>query len=306
MPLDLIGYTAPAEALGLAESATVFPVEARNLLASTKLFSDDSERIDEYGAISDTHKCIVRTDTDEIVGVVGAKYGLLRNEDFFSTIEETMRDAIPADMWVGVQVRESVSRGGAFSRREYVFPAYAEELRNTVHETQLGLRIIATNSYDGGSSASLMTGLIDFYCTNGLILGKNIASAAARHSTRLDASLFVAPLRRSIEQTQDMVDEVRTMVRTPITMDDASDFLEKQFSAKRAEALLEQFTEETEHRGMNAFALLSALTNYASHDSARFPTSGRRDNASEILHYREVEVQRATQSREFRALLEAA
>lgn len=305
MPLDLQGFVLPSQELGLADSQTIFPVEARNLLSSTKQWGSESDDLNEICSASDTHKVIVRTDTDEIVGVVGGKYRLLTNLEFFSTIEETMRDAIPDDMWDGVQVRDSLSRGGSFARREYVFPAYAEALANTVHETKLGLRIIATNSYDGGSSASLMTGLIDFFCTNGLILGKNIASEAARHSSRLDARSFVHPLRRSIEQTEAMVDEVRSMIRTPITQDQAAEFLEGKFSARRSEALMLRFDREVEQRGMNAFALLSALTYYASHDSESFPAMGQRDNTSEILHYREAEVQRVVSSPDFRQLVGA-
>lgn len=306
MPLDLIGFAAPEKELGLADSATIFPVEARTLLSSTKPFTDESDTPHGVFSESETHKCIVRTDTGRIVGVVGSKYGLLRNETLFSSMEQTMREAIPTEMWEGVQVREGVCRGGAFCRREYVFPAYAEALRNTVHETKLGFRVIVTNSYDGGSSASMQTGLIDFACTNGLVLGKNIAMSSARHSSRLDHRQFVQPLRMAIEQSQEMVDEVRTMARTPITMDQATEFCEKKFSGKRSALMLEQFGREVENRGMNAFALLSALTYYASHDSELFPAPGRRGNTDEVLHYREQEVQTLVGSREFRSLLEAA
>lgn len=306
MPLDLIGFAAPHTDLGLADSPTIFPVSVRSLLSSTRGFTDESDEPHSVCSVSSTHKVIVRDDTSEIVGVVGTGYGLLRNETYFATLEQTMREAIPEDMWEGVQVRDSASRLGAFCSREYVFPAYAEVLRNTVHETQLGLRIIATNSYDGGSSASLHTGLIDFFCTNGLVLGKNIAKTVARHSSRMDHRMFVPALRQSIEQTQDMVEEVRRMVQTPVTLDSVVEFCEKKFSGRRSAAMVEQFGLETEQRGMNAFALLSALTYYASHDSEIFPTTSRRDNAREILHYREQEVQTIVGSREFRELLEAA
>ena len=57
---------------------------------------------------------------------------------------------------------------------------------------------------------------------------------------------------------------------------------------------------------MNAFALLSALTYYASHDSEEFPTQGKESASNQVLAGREDEVQRIVESREFRALLEAA
>jgi hypothetical protein len=305
MPLDLQGFALPTTDLGLSESPVSFPVEARHLLASSARW-DAEQPQHGVGTWTDTHKCIVRTDTDEIVGVVGANYSLLPNSVYFSTIEETMRGAIPGDMWEGVQVRDSLSRAGAFCRREYVFPAYAEQLRNTIHNTDIGLRLIAWNSYDGGTSAGLMSGLIDFYCTNGMVVGKNIASTTARHSSRMDPQVFVEPLRRSIDQTEEMVDEVRRMARTPVTSDDAIEFLEKTFSDRRAGAMHARFLAETEQRGQNVFALLSAMTFYSSHNSEEFPTRGREGTETQTLHGREIEVQRATASPAFRSLLEAA
>lgn len=305
MPLDLQGFTLAEDTdLGLAESQVVFPVEARKLLCSTAPV-DQEEGIGEALSASDTHKCIVRTDTDEIVGVVGANYRLMPNADYFAVIEQTLRGAVPGDMWEGVQVRDSLARGGAFCRREYVFPAYAEALRNTIHSTELGLRIIAWNSYDGGSSAGLMTGLIDFYCTNGMILGKNIERASARHSARMTADSLIPALRKSIEETEEMLDEVRRMAMAPVEEEQVVELLESKFSGKKAAALHERFGQEAEQRGYNAFALLSALTYYSSHDSEEFPTQGREGTSAQILHYREDEVRRVVDSPAFRDLLAA-
>jgi hypothetical protein len=308
MPLDLLNFapTSSVEDLGLATSPVVFPVEARHLAATTVPWTDEEEPEHHVSTVADTHKCIVRTDTSEIVGVVGAKYRLMRNEEYFSTIETAMHDAIPQDMWAGVQVRSSVGRGGAFCRREYVFPAYAEELKNTQHATKMGLRMIAWNSYDGGSSAGLMTGLIDFYCTNGLIVGKNIQATRARHSSGLDPLSFVAPLKKSIERTEEMVDEARRMIRTPLSADAALEFLTQTFSPRRAGQLSSRLNREIEERGSNVFSLLSALTYYSSHNSEEFPTQGRDATSLETLHGREAEVARAVASPAFRSLLEAA
>lgn len=306
MPLDLQGFALSDQDLGLEESELVFPVEERKLLASSTPYDVETEigpgqQIPD--AESDTHKCIVRTDTDQIVGVVGSGYRLMPNAEYFSVIEQTLRASVPGDMWEGVQVRDSLARGGAFCRREYVFPAYAEQLRNSVHSTQVGLRVIAWNSYDGGTSAGLVTGLIDFYCTNGMVVGKNIQAASTRHSSRMSAQALVPALQRSIEATEEMLTEVRRMAMTPVQEEQVVELLERSFSAKKAGSLMERFGVEAEVRGYNVFALLSAMTYYSSHDSEEFPAQGREGTSPQILHQREEEVRKITDSALFRELM---
>lgn len=307
MPLDqtnLKGFITPDSDFGLETSRTTFPVQEMALTAH-RFTSKDDESV-SYGenveAFSRGHKAVVRTDTNEFVGVVSSSYKLMTNQEYFGTIEEAVRRAVPEELLDGAVVRDRST--GMWSQREYVLPAYAQALRNSQHETKMGLRIIASNSYDGSSSARLMVGLIDFYCTNGMIIGKNIEKSARRHTARLAPDLFVSPLIRSIETTNSMIEEYQQMLDTRLQYDAAVEFFEKNFSGKRSAQMMERLGVEIEDRGNNVFALMSTLTYYSSHLDKHFPARG--DGNERMLEGREDEVLRLTSSPAFRKLMEPA
>ena len=159
------GFRVPTSDFGLAESPTMFPVAERDLYWATPTEGGPPD----VGRASETHKAIVREDTGAIVGIVSKNYRPLPNSDYYSTVEQALRDAIPEELREGVMVRDRVSGPGSWTQREYVFPAFAEKLANTQYQTQYGLRIVAWNSYDGSASAGLLSGLIDFMCTNRVV-----------------------------------------------------------------------------------------------------------------------------------------
>lgn len=295
------GFSNPERDLGLDDSPTVFPVGERSLASVVP-----TETGHDVRSISRTHKSIVRLDTDEIVGIVSQSYQPLRNSEFFGTVEEALRIAIPDEMFEGVQVRDKVAGGGAWTQREYVLPAYAEELKNSQYSTKVGLRIVAWNSYDGSASAGLMTGLIDFICTNGMVVGRDIAREMRRHTTRLQPSDFLPRLRENLGKIHDEMGSVRRMAHTPLDHDRALAFLEKNLSGQRAAEMWRQTLLEAELRGNTVQALHAAMNYYASHSDDRFQVRNA-DPAREarMLRGREDEVQRLMSTQEWARLVAA-
>ncbi len=303
-PRDILrhGFLESDSGFGLSESRTIFPVVERTLAAIVKTEGGPPDVV----GVSDTHKTVCRADTSEIVGVVGLKYKLMENETYFRTVEQALRDAIPEDMREGVMVRDKVSGGGSWCQREYVFPAYAETLRNSQYETSVGLRIVAWNSYDGSASAGLMSGLIDFICTNGMIVGRDIAKEMRRHSTRLTPELFLPRLRQNLAEIGKNIDEVRRMANTPLDRDAALALLEKHFSGSRAAELLMRTNIEAERRGETVQALHAALTMYSSHASDTFrQRSDDPAREARLLRGREDEVYRVVSTPEWARLMAA-
>ena len=77
-------------------------------------------------------------------------------------------------------------------------------------------------------------------------------------------------------------------------------------SDRRAEQLIERARIEAAHRGLNAYALSSALTCYSIHDSDEFPIRRTgNDNVAKSLKDRQAEVSRWVRSAPFRSLLAA-
>jgi hypothetical protein len=268
---------------GLAESGLCKPPIERTLAA----VADDGTQIK-----APRHKAIVVG--GEVVGVVGSRYQLLPNVEFFGALEDAIRSTVPEDLLEGAATRSWMRDG--FSNREYVLPAYASEIA----DTSVGLRVIARNSYNGAQSAKVTVGLIDFYCTNGMITGREINSQFKRHSAGLTVTPFVDLLRRGIENINDEIDWISQMHSTPLSMERATAYIDKNFNGPTAAGMMSQFEQERNERGENVFALHSALTYWSSHDSSLFPIQG---NPTTVMMGREERVQKLMSAKDFRELV---
>ena len=141
----------------------------------------------------------------------------------------------------------------------------------------------------------MLTGLIDFYCSNGMIDGAYMGKKLRRHTSGLDLEAFRPTLEGSVIRMYEHIDECQAM--SQIQVDDArvEDLLKTgcQFSPQLAKKLYEQFREEVSARGRTAWAVYSALTYWASHGAADNQFSVRRignDNVSRTLADRELKV----------------
>jgi hypothetical protein len=289
----------------LENSRAIFPVASRSL----QIVGKQSGKTVPVSS----HKAIVRPDPDrdgEIIelGIVGADYKILPNRMFFGAIESTLREHIRPDLLKGATVKDHVSYDGAWCKREYIFPEFAHTLRHSTGlSTKLGYRVIAYNSYDGSSKAGMLTGLIDFWCTNGVISGSLVGQQMRRHTSGLNTDLFAGTIQDSLHQVQDEVRRIEAAAATPLDFAKAAQLLKDQFSERRAEGLADQVKREIEARGSNVWALQSALTWYASHADGAFTVRNTgADNVAKTLHERELEVQRVTHSAQFQALLRQA
>jgi hypothetical protein len=260
----------------------------------------------------DSHKAVLRMIDDKPVqlGIVGSDFKLLQHRDFFEAIEKKLRESIRPDLQRDPQVKTSVSFDGAWAKREYVFPAFAEALEQSpTLKAKLGYRVIAWNALDGSSVAGMLTGLIDFYCTNGVILGSLVGKLLRRHTSGLNLPAFEQQIAAGVGEAQKEVRYLEEVARKPLDLQKAQAFLKDAgFSERATERLIEQTQREVAVRGDNLFALVSALTYYSSHadDRAGF---GVRDTGSDhvakTLHGRELEVHGVLHSNGFRQLLAA-
>jgi len=295
MPFDLIDFNDVAsDDYGLDTCEAVFPVSTRPVSMMGK---DKHMDMPAY-------KATVGYQNGEVtpLGIVGRDYKVMPNHDFFGTIENAVRQSIRPDLRADVSVRTQLAGGGAWTRREYVFPAFADKLKSTESETQIGLRIVAWNSYDGSASAGCMVGLIDWYCTNGMVFGKNIDDIKRRHTSGLTPELFVPMLTNQIGNIQFEVRKIEEMMHRKMEIEDAKELLQHAFSARRAEKLAERVATEATVRGWNVFALHSALTYYSSHNSDEFKVRETgNDNVARTLMTRENEVRKLLSSRSWDA-----
>lgn len=238
--------------------------------------------------------------------VVRDSYPLIETPIFLEQAENCFSEVMTPHQLASVQVMDSVKKDGAWMQRSYLFPAIGQQLKSVGGEQHVGYRCILTNSYNGRSSAMMATGLIDFYCTNGMIMGKDIDIVRTRHSTGFDVGAFMKRITASVNAVQTEIHQLQRMADTTLSkIELAEAFLKRAMGPKLGERIYEHFVqEEVPVRGATVWGVMSALTFYSSHNSTRFPVRG--DNGSYRLHKREEEVRKVLSSSLWEAFKEAA
>jgi hypothetical protein len=114
---------------------------------------------------------VIRTDTNEPIGVVSDKYALVKH----SEVVNSFREALNKDDY---EERLEVTKGGALLFATYKLSGTQVEVKKGDF---LALQFVAKNSYDGSRSFSLMMGALRLVCTNGMVIGKNFFSYSQKH-----------------------------------------------------------------------------------------------------------------------------
>ena len=286
--MTILNFPTAAVDFGLEASEAVFPVTTRDLQIVGKLPGCTLPVA--------SHKAVIRTDKDGSnprgIGVVGKDFKVLKNKDYFGAVEKSLMSTMDRTLMRDMQVNTETSYDGAWCQREYIFPEYAAELTTSSNfKTNIGFRIIAWNAYDGSSSAGCVSGLVDFFCTNGIVMGSLVDISKRRHTSGLMADHFDHQIKFGVERVQEEITMLRKLATTELDWAAVDTLLKKSFSETRAEKLLERTKVEARARGNNVFALHSALTYYSSHDSEEFGVRNTgADNVGKTLHNRQAEI----------------
>lgn len=247
-------------------------------------------------------KAMVREDNGAVLGVVGNDYQIVQTQDIVTAHENAIERAFPADMLRNVTTKDSISRGGAFTKREYVFPECVAKISESPRgkyssSTDVMLRSSIYTTHDGHGSAASAFSSIDGFCANSLLYS-HMDVFRRRHTSGfiMPEKAFAAHAEAALENWNERVALMNMWSQYQLTSKDAKDKLEsiKTISERRREKLLVRFDVEAGRRGATMWALVSAMTFYASHNDTDsgfgVRGSGGKDNESETLNKREAEV----------------
>lgn len=264
------------------------------------------EPIPGAGVVNGMGFCNFRSDTEQALGMVKERYQIVQNCDLFESLAHALDGAAPARALDGAKIKPSVSYGGAQAFADIAFPSLTEDLvQARGNATALTFRLLLWNSFDGSSPVRLAAGAIDGFCTNGMIFG-SYDLFGKRHTkgfSQVELEKFVG---NSFLLFQEKITELRRETFAPIELTQAEEFLKKNFSDRRAAQLLERFAIESQERGATVWALRSALTFYASHNSSQFAVRNTgADSAASVLYGRENEISSLFAGAGWRELLAA-
>jgi len=270
------------------------------------------------GIAGDNYKMLTRGDgwaeQDTLLSIVNTKYRVVQNEEILIPMQHQMINHFDPSVLADIQIKDHIAKNGAVCFSEYILPKMKGSVEtDTGHKTEIGLRFILKNTFDGSSSVVFYGGVIDFFCTNGMISGEYDVTKK-RHTKNFSVDGFLAAFDNSIERHQDIVmqyqrwadkkiyntDKVVRLFRKLSTGNEQEPKKKNGLSGK----LFAQYIDEASVRGNNVFSLVSAMTHYASHDDDRFPL--RINSDSDSLFNRQETVRKWLNSNAFADFLEAA
>jgi hypothetical protein len=252
-----------------------------------------------------SHKVLVDTWTGAPTGVVGEKYKVTQMRDFTEATETMLINALPNDKFKDMEISDSMSHGSAVRSRKYTFPAFSKPIETRKHQTEVALTVALVQSYDGSTSNGFVTGLLDFFCTNGMISG-DYTKGNKRHTSGFNLSNFILDMDKVVRDFYKDIQRYQVMASTDIMVTDAHATIEALpgMSERMQERMKDQYLTEVKTRGSNVWALASALTYYSSHNSEEFPIKGSasNDNVTRSLLDRSRQVNKWMNSGAFQRL----
>jgi hypothetical protein len=288
------------------------PVEEQNLWYehgtphhSSDLYNLEGQKLTAL----DSHKVLVDTWTGAPTGVVGDKYKVTQMRDFTDATERMLMDALPNDKFKDMEINDTMSHGSAVRCRKYTFPAFSKPIETRKHQTEVALTVALVQSYDGSTSNGFVTGLLDFFCTNGMISG-DYTKGNKRHTSGFNLTNFILDMDKVVKDFYNDIQRYQIWAGTDIPVIQAEGTIESLpgMSDRLAKGIKDQYLTEVQTRGSNVWALASALTYYSSHNSEEFPIKGSaaNDNVARALLDRSRKVNTWLRSSVFQNLLLAA
>ena len=256
-------------------------------------------------------KYVIRTDTDEAIGVVGKDFGGVSHPEFFGPIREAWSkelgfihddfyDSVALENDVEIDTR--ISRNGAWALEKVTFNNHRATIETNKHKTDTALTLYAWHGVDGLTSNNVISGAIDFFCTNGMVSGdyNKIRKKNTRH---FDMNRITYEMEgiydRFIEHTQ----WCQKLAQKPVSVVRLKDALETMLPQRASKNMLNSVLNEFEVRGANAWSVYSAFTQYATHDDRFGFRQTANDNTLERQFKRNEDVAKWIEHPEFLKLV---
>ena len=237
----------------------------------------------DHRHMAEDKKMLTRTtpDGDVYLNVVNSGYRVVENAEVLEPLQRQMINYFDPLVLEDVKIKDTISANGNVCYAEYLFPRLKHGIEtSTGHKTEFGLRFVMKNTFDGKGSVTMWSGLIDFFCTNGTVMGQYDVTRK-RHSRNFNTDGFINAFemsmtshKRAVERYQHYAD---TKVGSSTKVQQLFDKLTKtnrqdqKRSGGLSDRLFAQWMDEVRERGNNLFAVQSAMTHYASHgDDGRF------------------------------------
>ena len=219
-------------------------------------------------------KYVIRTDTDEAIGVVGKDFGGVSHPQFFGQIREAwaeelgfthkdFHDSVALENDVSIDTK--VSRNGAWALEKVVFNNHKATVETNRHTTETALSLYAWHGVDGSTSNNVISGAIDFFCTNGMISG-DYSKIRKKNTRHFDMGRITHEMEGIYDRWTNHNAWCQKLAEKDVSVNALKTALEDILPERASKNMLNSVLDEFSVRGANAWAVYSAFTQYASHE----------------------------------------
>ena len=211
-----------------------------------------------------SHKAIVRTDTNEVLGIHSNGYKLVKHEEVFPVVEDVFNKLLDTN---GMQIHNTVDNSGARVLRTYLFPEHEIRLPK---DDNVALQVRVANSLDASFSFVLQAGGIRWACWNGCVSGAVMANVKHKHTAGLDVEYVLGVLNRSLQDFENNGELWKRWSMTLVSNEQATAILTSLATSKKMlEELKVNWQLQRCTLGATAWALYNVMTEWSTHTSTK-------------------------------------
>lgn len=245
---------------------------------------------DRNGVEIPGNQAVVRTDTNDVLGVHGSRYQIVSHDDVVNSIMDAVKDVdLSKDYTVDVKIAD----GGRKMRGEVLF-------NNLVVQPAVGdivkFRVSFFNSYDASWSFSQAADGLRLWCLNGCTTPMGTARSTFKHTRSINVEGSAQKIANGLDTFMNNKEQWQDWMTIPVT-DEMAEMFFKATIAKSAsrqklvtkanerqlENLLGIWADERRQLGGNKWALYNCMTYWASHTSdLKNPEVARRNREDSI------------------------
>ena len=246
----------------------------------------------ENGTIVNSHKALIRTDTEEVLAVHGNGYHIISHDDVVNSTYDAIKQA---DISSDYEFKVTDYDSGRKLKIDIIFPNLIVE---PIVGDHIRFQTQVFNSYDASWSLSQQTKAFRLWCMNGCTTPDTISHQRTKHtkngSLGLDAGASL--MKQGLEQFFNDKDMWASYTKQPMNWTTVIDFFKynliktkhrytdhMEFNKKQLNNLISIHDEQVNHLGHTAWAAYNTMTQWATHTSdCAVPENAQRQRSDQI------------------------
>ena len=231
------------------------------------------------GIVIPDRRAIVRTDTNQILGMVGSNYKVLSHKDALEPIIDGLQNR-------GFETfqRTTLTQNGARMFANIYFPNKEREIKIGKSNDTYWPGISIVNSLDGTLKYHLEASIYRLICTNGMRVPTVIAGGASVHSKNKDFESMIDQILTQITADGNHFSTFQNWANIPVKRAEIADKVEGLFKTKKftyperyKDIVLEEIAREEKFGMVTVWNLYNAFNSVLEHHLIR--EKGRYDRA---------------------------